>query len=358
MNVKLLLAASALAVLGAGWFAGAGTSADLASRGATASSQTAAVAHQPELDLWSAKPRLGVRAATGVNVSIPAAVAEVGKVTLYVPTGYTLDPTAAPGTAEGHVYLETRDDFAYGELKAVDPAAYVNTPEAQACAPEPHTAVWTMNLEFFFSEDTVTVPVYVDPTSGDEAALGAYKLQACVPLSDAASPGGRPLGARVRDLGLEFTRLNNPTSAAMYVWRAFASNPDAQGNPDTATTYELRSDMPLPANLTLTGKLDRTHHRALFNGRLTTKVSTVGRIPVTLYRRDKDGYWTSVASTRTSANGSYHFARRIAKTSVYSTEIWAIGGCNGDSPAPNGCLNETRGAIDSRNVRIVVPRRR
>jgi hypothetical protein len=358
MNFKLLLACTTVAVLGAAWFAGAGATADLTSRGGAAASQAAAAAHQPELDLWSANPRLGVKAATGVAISVPAAAAEVGKVTLYVPAGYTLDPTAPPGTAEGHVFMQTSSDFAFGNLKAVDPQAYVNSPQAQACAPGQHAAVWTMHVEFGLSSNTAVVPIYIDPTSGGETTLGAYKLQACLPLSFMASPGGPPLGSRVRELGLEFTHLTNPSSAAVYVWRAFVSNPDSSGNPNPSTTYELRSDVPLPAKLTLSGKLDRRHHRALLTGRLATQVSTVGQISVTLYRRAPDGFWKSVASTQTSASGSFRFARPITKTSVYSVEIWGIGSCNGDSTAPTGCLSETRGSIDSPNVRITVPRHR
>jgi len=357
MNFKLLLATFALAVAGAGWFAGAGaTAANLTSRSGAASSRAAAGPHQPELDLWSGNPRLGVKAATGVAISVPAASAEVGKVTLYVPAGYNLDLTAAPGTAEGHVFMATAKDFGYGNLKAADPGVYVNSPQAQACAPGPHAAVWTMHLEFLRA-DTAVVPIYIDPTSGDETTLGAYKLQTCLPLSHLASPGGSPLGSRMLNLGLELTRVVNPASAAVYVWRAFVSNPDTSGNPDLSTTYELRSDMPLPAKLTLSGKLDRRHHRALLSGRLTTQVSTVSTIGVTLYRRGRDGFWTSVTSTQTSANGSFRFVRPISKTSVYSVEVWAIGNCNGDSTAPNGCLSETRGSIDSPNVRIVVRHR-
>jgi hypothetical protein len=355
MNLKLLLATTALAVLGAGWFTGSGVTADLTARSGAATSQVAAAAHQPELDLWSSDPRLGVKAATGVAISVPAAAAEVGKVTLYVPAGYVFNPAASPGSTEGNVFMQTASDFGIGKLKAVDPAAYVNSPQAQACAPGPHAAVWTMHFDFGISSAAV-IPIYIDPTSGDEETLGAYKLQACLPLSSVASAGGPPLGSRMRTLGLELTRGANPASAAVYVWRALVSNPDAFGNPNPSTTYELRSDMPLPAKLTLSGKFDRRHHRALLNGRLTTQMSTVSQIPVTLFRLGKDGFWTPLASARTSANGSFHFLRRITKTSVYSVEIWAIGACNGDSTAPNGCISETRGSIDSRNVRIVVPR--
>lgn len=356
MNVKLLLAVFALAAVGSGWFAGAGATADSAARSTAATFQASAAGQpQPELDLWSSSPRLGVTAKTDVEVHVPAASAEVGKVTLYVPAGYGFAPVAAPGTGEGHVFVQTASDIALGDLKAVNPAQYVNTPQAQACAPGPHAAVWTMGLSFGFSSTKTLVPIYIDPTSGGETALGAHKLQACLPLASVASPGGWPLGSKLRDLDLEFTRLTNPTSTALYVWRAFVSNPDAAGNPDSATTYELRSDMPLPAKLSLSGKFDRTHRRAVLSGRLISQALPVGGVPVGLYRLGKDD-WTFVGLSRTSANGSYRFVRRITKTGTYSTEAWGIGDCTGDSTAPTGCLNETLAAIDSSNVRIVVRR--
>src|SRR5262245_2021673 len=188
MNLKLLVAVSALALVATGWFAGAGATATNAARsGATAVRATAAPA-EPELDLWSSGPRLGVRAKTDLLVHVPAAAPEAGKVTLYVPAGYGLNPADPVGTKEGTVFVETASDFAFGDLKAVDPASYVNTPQAQACAAGSHAGVWTMNLEFELSSTKITIPIYFDPTSGDEAALGAYKLLACLPLASVASP--------------------------------------------------------------------------------------------------------------------------------------------------------------------------
>jgi len=358
MNVKLLFGASALAAVCAGWFAGAGATAGYGVRTNADSVQAAAAVPQAELDTWSAKPVLGAKAMTGVALSIPAGAAEAGKVTLYVPAGYGLNPSASPGTRGGDVLMATASDFAFGDLKAVDPAAYVNTPQAQACAPGTHAGVWIMDFtDGLFSSQTVTVPIYIDPTSGDETALGAYKLQTCLPLAHTGSPGGWPLGSRLRGLVMELTRITNPVSTANYVWRAFVSNPDANGNPDPAATYEVRSDMPLPASLTLVKRSVRNRHRAMLSGRLATPAAPIAGITVTLYRRRPFG-WQSVASTRTQANGSYRFPRPVTKSGTYGAEIAETGACNGASTAPLGCVVETRAAVDSRNVRVVFPRSR
>ena len=354
MNVKLFLAASALAVVAGGWFAGAGATAGYGQDRA-GSALAAAAMVRPELDLFSANPRLGVKAPTYLTVEVPAGAAEAGKVTVYVPAGYGLNPAAdPPGRREGDDFIDTGSDFGLGELRAADPA-FIDPRLAQTCAPGSHDAVWTMQVHLFST--SLTIPVYIDRTSGEEAALGVYKLQICLPLAHVASQaGGSPLGSRVRTLGLSFTRFENPTSAGVYVWRAFVSNPDATGNPDASTTYELRSDMPLPAKLTLAGRFDRKHHRAVFSGRLTTPSLPAGGLQVSLYRR-VGIFWKNIGSTRTSANGSYKFVHRQSKTTTYGTEVWAIGACNGTSTAPKGCATETHGAIDSPNVRVVVQHR-
>jgi hypothetical protein len=348
MNVKVFLVASALAVVAGGWFAGAGATAGYGQSRSAA--RAAAATARPELDLFSSKPSLGVRAPTYLTVEVPSGAAEAGKVTLYVPAGYGLNPADPPGTREGGSFIDTASDFGFGDVTAADPA-YIDPAQAQACAPGTHAGIWT--TEFDFLDTSATVPIYIDRTSGDEASLGAYKLQICLPLAHIQSPGGWPIGSPVRTLGLVFTRLTNPTSPAAYVWRAFVSNPDTTGKPNASTTYELRSDMPLPAKLTLAGRIDRKHHRAMLSGRLTTPALSAAGIRVSLYRGIGDS-WKYLGSTRTSANGSYSFVRRALKTAKYGTESWTIGACNGTSTAPKGCVDETHAAVDSPSVRIVV----
>ena len=355
VNLKLLRAVCALAVVGGGWFAGIGATATpriALSRTASGHGEVA-VRRRPELDTWSADPRLGVNARTNVSVHVSDAGPEIGEVTLYVPAGYGFDPTVPPGTKEGRVYMLTGSDIGVGQLTAVDPASYDDTPEAQVCAPGAHAAVWAMPLDFLISSQRAVVPVYLDPTTGAETALGAYKLQTCLPLAIIPSPGGWPIGMRLRNLTFEFTRFTNPDTAATYVWRAFVSEPDGSGDPDLSTTQEVRSDMALAADLTLTGRFDRKHSRVVLSGRLTTQTLPTGGIRVALFRVGPHGARRHVATTQTSANGSYHFVRSMAETSTYVTEASGIGDCTGRSTAPRGCVDETRGAIDSSKNRVV-----
>lgn len=359
MNLKLLQAVFALAVVGTGVFAGAGATAPpLTPFSRTASSRPAATLRRPKLVAWSQSGRPGVGASTEIRLGAPAAGAEVGKVTIYIPAGYRLDLTAPPGTIEGHVVLLTGSDVAVGDVVAEDPAAYADVPQAQACAPGPHAAVWAMALDFLISPMRAVVPVYLDPTTGSETALGAYKLQTCLPLTLIPSPGGWPMGSRLSEFTLDFARITNPAADGVYVWRAFVSNADESGNPDSATTYEVRSDVALPANLTLTGRVDREDGRAFLNGRYTAQTLPTGGISIALYRVTRTGTGMHVATTRTSADGSYHFVRRSAETATYRTEVSRVGDCVDPSTAPRGCVDETRGAVDSPDTRVVVPSRR
>jgi hypothetical protein len=361
MNVRLLFSVLALTVLGAGCVAGASAGAGYPLRSQSASAQAAGPA-QPELQMFSTKPSLGVRATTDIGFAVPATAAEPGKLTLYVPAGYGFDIAAVPGTPEGHVAMRTASDIGFGELKAANPANYLNTPQAQACAPGSNsgTAVWIMHFdEGFFSTQTLTVPIYIDPTSGDETTLGAYKLQACLPLAKRGSPGGWPVGSRLRALVMEFTHLTNPTSPAIYVWRGFVSNPDVNGNPDPSTMYELRADIPLPAKLSLTGTYDRKDHRARLSGQLTTPAMPVAGVPVSLFRQSNATFngWAYQAETRTATTGSYRFIRAVRKTTTFGVAAGAtVGDCTGESVAPTGCISESLAEIDSPNVRIVVRR--
>src|SRR5262249_27427835 len=119
MSLKLLFVILALALLGTGSLAGAGAGAGSGAGYALSGRSTqAAVVPRPELDIWSAKPSLGVKATTDVDLYVPANAREVEKMTLYVPSGYGIAPTAPPGTREGHVFLQTASDVGFGDLKA------------------------------------------------------------------------------------------------------------------------------------------------------------------------------------------------------------------------------------------------
>jgi hypothetical protein len=348
MNRKLLLTFLVLAA-GTVLAAGCGPPPEYAEQAVWAFTVPERIS-QPELMTWWPGHRV---AGTAIGLAVPASAKQVEKVTIYVPAGDALNPTAYPGAHEGHVFLGTDKELDDGPLRAVTPQQWENTPQAQACAPGQHEAVWVARLPGY----TTAIPFFVDPTSGPATTLGAYELQACLPLANISSPGGPPLGSSMRFLIVSLTGVTAPSAPQLNVWRAYVSNPDSTGLPDPTTTYELRVDQPLPASLGLTGKLDRKHRHARLSGRLTASGISVAGVPVTLYRLSPDGL-VPLAKTQTRSDGTYSFSRRIKSTTTYEAEAGgSSGSCQDASSAPAGCLDETLEYVDSPHVLVVLHHR-
>src|SRR5436305_10053598 len=113
----------------------------------------------PELFVNALDTTPGTLAETDVDLSLPATVT---RVTEYVPSGYVLALDRPAGTVIGSATIVT----ARSRLTATLLAA---TPAENPCAPGEHAAVWTSG----------SLTLLVDPTSGGETSLGAYKLVFC-----------------------------------------------------------------------------------------------------------------------------------------------------------------------------------
>src|SRR5207245_8144742 len=122
------------------------------------------------------------------------------RITIYVPSGYSINASATAGTKIGTTTgtVFSRDANIplplSGDVVAVPP-----TTNAPGCDPVPHVAVW--NLALAVAGNNINLPVHVDQLAGAEAALGAYKLVVCLSPDDvpAGTPGRSPNGARLLD---------------------------------------------------------------------------------------------------------------------------------------------------------------
>ena len=128
-------------------------------------------------------------------------------VSIYVPAGYAIDLTLARGTKIGTVIGVP--SFEGVDLTVADPAAFTADP----CSPGAHAAVWTAVLTI--GGTPKTVPVFVDPTTGDESAWGAYRITFC----------------QTAIALFELDALTAPVIPGLFTWRAFVSPPGAFGNP-------------------------------------------------------------------------------------------------------------------------------
>ena len=327
----------------------------LAAVAAVAVAVAAGAAAQPALTVVPFDAVLARVADTEVDVAIPPDAAAPAKIVVYVPSGYSLALGAPPGMKVGTV-----DAFAAagaeveltGDIVAADPAASA-APQAQACAPGAHAAVWVLQLGT--PARAFNVPIYVDPASGADAAFGAYKLQVCF-----ASPyvpeaqGGAPLGARVLEAELDFpSAFTNPSASATYVWYAFAT-PYLLGTstPNPAATYEMRSNVPLPMRISLKGRYDRKHKAAVLSGSFSAPIPTQG-IPISLYSTSPT---KRLVDSTTKRGGTFTFRRKIARATRFLVTSSGIRECIPPTTAPAGCTSETLAPAFSKVV-LVRPRR-
>ena len=303
--------------------------------------QRTLLADQASLDLYPGSTTLGRKIDTEVDVYVPQST-EMARVVLYLPAGYGVDLAKAPGASVGiAVAFDPNGLGAIAKLTAADPSAYAAT----TCAPGPHQAVWL--LEVGDGRLPVT-PILVDPTSGADASLGALKAQLCLPPSSTGT-------MQVRLLALDLEVLTNPGAAGAYTWRAFVT-PFAAGAPNDAGTFELRSTLPLPIHLTLTGKYDRPHKRAVLSGRLTAPAYDVGGtyLDLVTYR---GGHWVFAAWVKVNARGAFTIRRKISKTTRFEVLTATWDDCAPGSPAPAGCISDTLATVWSPVAKVVVRRR-
>jgi hypothetical protein len=303
---------------------------------------TRLAADEPEFDLWPASTVPGRTASTEADFYMPAGK-EMAKVAFYLPTGYGGVLGRALGTKVGDVIAWDPDFLpSFGSMAVGDPATY----SANTCAPGTHQAVWLLKLET--SSDLPPTPILIDATSASETAFGAYKAQFCLPPSSSGT-------MKVHELDLHIGKLTNPAATGAYTWRAFVT-PYKSNAPYDAGTFELRSTIPMPTVLTLHGRYDRTHKRAILTGRLTAASYDVTGVYIDLYAKRGDFFRYS-ATTRVTRRGTYSIKRRIKKTTRFRMWTATLEDCAPGSPAPGGCISDTLANIPSPVVKVVVPKR-
>ena len=129
--------------------------------------------------VWHTPMVLGGSSSTTIHITLPQATDPIAAINIYVPAGYTLNTSQAPGTNIGSVDAAA---FSHdnnltlplsGTVTTDAPANHVA--DSTACArTATSAAVWILNLSV--AGQTIALPLYVNPTAGAEQGLGAYKL--------------------------------------------------------------------------------------------------------------------------------------------------------------------------------------
>jgi hypothetical protein len=263
-----------------------------------------------------ATQQLSVRqdpASLSVKVSQAQSDPQPAKVTVYVPSGYTLNTSQAPGTKIG---TATGNSFVRDQNIALPLAGdiVVAPPDTNAtgCATGTHLAVWTVDLQV--GGESQKLPVHIDATTGSETALGAYKLVFCLPPADVPkdTPGRSPNGAQLLDATFKLDGVFT-APAGERIWKAITT-PWTPGLPipNPTAMIETRAVVSSGAVSLASKVLSAAKRIVKFSGRVTQFGSPLAGIQVNLLI---DG--NARFRARTDATGSYSKSlKRIGKRSV------------------------------------------
>jgi hypothetical protein len=293
-----------------------------------------------------------------IKVSQAQTDAQPARISIYVPTGYTINASAAPGSKIGSTSgtVFSRDASIplplSGDVIAVPP-----TTNAPGCDPATHIAVW--NLALSVAGQSINLPVHVDQLSGAEAALGSYKLVVCLAPDDVpvGTPGRSPNGARLLDA--TFTVDNVFTvPAGQSIWKAITTPYVAGvGAPNVAGTVETRAFVANGA-VTLAKKVNAKARLVKFTGKVTQAGAAVSGARVVLLVNGKSAGFTA----RANASGNYSVVLKKtgkkttstfqARTTVAERDITATGCASPTPGVPGGCVSATASPFTAVSAKI------
>lgn len=310
-----------------------------------------ALADTQELLVTPFSTAAGGKADTDIDVFSPETAAPTAKVAVYVPG--TVDVSGPVGTKVGTAdatllakQLGGTKVQATGTITVDDPAKYAADPAAMACDANAHAAVWSLALTS--TAGTLQVPVFVDRTTGADAALGQYMLVACLQSPDVpAEQGGAPFGAQLVDVDLQTSGVIVNAGAGRQVWHAFIT-PFTTGTStvDAASVVETRCIEPLPHVFSrVKSTYSAKTHKVTITGTLTAAGSPRAGVRVHVDAGTKPSFdslkpW---ATATTAKNGTFTIVKPLSRTLyafVYVNPYFTTTCTTGASTAPKGCVRE------------------
>jgi hypothetical protein len=293
-----------------------------------------------------------------IKVSQAQTDPQPARIQIFVPAGYTLNTSQAPGTniGTGSGSVFARDANIPLPLSGDLVVAPPNT-NAAPCFTGTHTAVWLLRLQV--AGQSVTLPLAIDPTSGTNAAFGAFQLVTCLQPADVpqGTPGRSPNGAQL--LEATFT-VNNvfTVPADQSTWKALTTPYSAgTGVPNVAGTVETRSIVGT-GTLTMAGRVTNKKRRTVrIAGRVTQGGVAVTGAQVRLLLNGKASRFTA----RTSATGAYSVVLKKsgkkstttfqARVTVAERDVTSTG-CATPSVPGVSCVSATASAFTAVSSRL------
>ena len=298
-----------------------------------------------------------------IKVSQTASDPQPAKITVYIPSGYTVNTTQATGTTigstKGTVLARDAGNISLplaGDVIVQSPAAHV----ADRCSPGNNQAVWLLDLQV--AGQKAQIPVYVNPTTGAAQALGAFRLDICLGPDDvpAGTPGRSPNGAHLLDA--TFTVQNVFTVATgQAVWKAITTPyTPSIGAPNPGGTVETRAIVS-EGTVTIAGKVTSKARRLLrLTGSVTQAGAAIAGTQVSILVDGKARF-----RARTNATGKYSVVlRKTGKkrtTTIFQARVSAgerdvtTTGCASPTPGvPGGCVSATASAFTAVSSKIKI----
>jgi hypothetical protein len=295
----------------------------------------------------------GAKADTDISLFVPETAAPTAKIAVYVPTGFDLDLSGALGTklgdATGTVLAKglggTKLSLT-GAITVDDPTKYASDPTSLACDANPHAAVWLLALGA--SGQSISIPIFVDRTTGTDAALGGFVLEACFASPDVPSDqGGAPFGAQLLDVTLETTGVIVNAQLSRPVWKGFITPFTAgTGTPDATGVVEVRCIEPLPHTIT---KLKSVYSKLTKKVTVTGVLMAAGKPRPNVHVRIAAGTTLNPnalkpwAVATTNAAGAFLIVKLLPKTLyafAYVNPYFNLSCQTGPSTAAKGCVRE------------------
>jgi len=312
----------------------------------------------------------------GANLIIQGGVANpaedaFAKVQIFVPTGVGLKapaPGASVGSWKGHGLVmdvdPTQEQNLNGKITSGTVGDSAFAWEHTNCDNTTHAGVWSMQV---LSNDAspFNVPIFIDRTTGTEAAFGPYKLVMCLrpPLVDNSNQQQlntrSPMGTKIDNFTMTLSGFTNPTKAGVYRWRSLwtpyfpsptqtGSAPNPTGTMNTAGTVEAQSIVRVPtAVLSLTTKTKQSGKNTVvvLSGKLVIEGEAASAYSVGFSHGAAKSKLSTFASAKTDKAGNFLATSRLTKPTWFQAgatiprQELGPAGCTASFGASISCVN-------------------
>jgi hypothetical protein len=327
-------------------------------------------ANTASVSVWHTPMVLAGSDSTTIHVSIPQTTDGIAAINIFVPAGYGVSLNQAPGTSIGNVdatALAHDNGLTLplsGPVTTEDPAKHTTDP----CSPTTNAAVWNMNLSV--AGQTLVVPIYVNPTAGPAAALGAYNLKICLPPWDTpvGSPGRAFQGAQLLDAKFTVNKIyTTPTGAGVMKWETlFTPYTPGKGTPNATGTFEARAFVPVPILLGAHVSYAKKTNTWTLSATATEGSLPLSGLTVKIARGLSATKLAVKSSATTGPTGAWKASGKLtpkkttyfqASASVGERDYTATGCQNPLTPfAPAGCVTATLSPWSSKSAVIRLKR--